>query len=93
MKTVVRMYERFDDAERTADELARAGLDDRQIGLVTTNASARNGRHRMSAVDLPELGRIAATERMLRLLDAKRRPNGVIGALAALGVPEASAER
>ncbi|HTR56287.1 MAG TPA: YsnF/AvaK domain-containing protein, partial [Kofleriaceae bacterium] len=91
MKTVVRLYENYDEAERTIAELANVGLDDRQIGLLTSAAANRANRHRhMNALELGEVGSVAANDRMLRLLDSKRG-NGVLGALVALGIPHGDA--
>jgi len=91
MRTVVRLYKDYDEAEQTMAELANLGLDDRQIGLLTSAAAnLANGHRHLNALDLSDVGAVAANDRMLKLLDS-RRGNGVLGALVALGIPRSDA--
>ena len=98
MKTVVGLFDSFEDARSTIADFAGLGLSNRQIGLLASAQSHGAGLSApdLSFVELPGLGRVAVNGPMLELLDVHQARSGADGALSALlriGVPRSDAER
>ncbi len=89
MKTIYRVFERYDQAERAMNALALAGLPADRVAVLSTKPIAG----KMFAVEVPGIGALAANARMRELLTGSGAASGMRGALTGLGVSSAEIER
>ena len=90
MKTVYRVFDRFDQAERAMQALSLAGLPAEQIAVLT-GQPVDGG---MFPVEIAGIGHAAANARMRDLLSGSPSGgSGMRGALLGLGVSSAEIER
>jgi len=90
MKTIYRVFDRYDQAERAMHALALAGLPVERIAVLT----AQQVDGKMFPVEIPGIGHAAANARMRELLSGTPSAgSGMRGALLGLGVSSAEIER
>lgn len=89
MKTVYRVFDRFDQAEQAMNALATAGLPASQVAML----SGTQVGGKLFPVDVPGIGQAAANARMRDLLRGSGGASGMRGALLGLGVSPAEIER
>lgn len=98
MKTVIGLFPNLGDAESSMNEFVRLGFPPDQIGLMApVRAGAPEGsKAAMNLLELPDLGRVAANDPMLQLIDAptlEKNHDGAMAALVNMGVPQNDAVR
>lgn len=84
MKTLYRVFDSRDQAERVMNDLTSAGFSVDQIALLSVKPDG--GGRSMSPIDLPGGGRISGNRRMRDMFDVRGADGGVPGALSRLGV-------
>lgn len=84
MKTLYRVFDSREQAERVMNDLTSEGFAAEQIALLSarTDGSGRS----MSGFDVPGGGRMAGNRRMREMFDSRSGDGGVPGALSRLGV-------
>jgi uncharacterized protein (TIGR02271 family) len=91
------MYDRLEDAEGAMNDLVRLGLDSRKIGVLTsaTASPVVIDRLRAKSLDVAGVGKLVANDYMLTLFGARPAgaADGVLGALAAMGVSKPDGAR